>query len=224
MNRIVPTFALAAGLLAVFAGHGAHTAVPDRTRRDAPVTPHGVAVNGLRLEIKARFVPEQDGWGSPQIEKTVTFHNETDATICLDGYSTYHSLVLAHISPSHMVREYTLKPPIFCGAPIDEKSLIRIAPKRKHEFTTEGWCSSFSIPSGRIVEGRVVDDVDHQIFELLRTGHLTLAYVYRSPGPLTAIPYLQKFLAAGEKFWSGRVYSNPVTIHVSELRPRVPRK
>lgn len=93
-----------AAVLFVGAGATAVSAVPDRPRLDAPTSQLGVPVNGLRLEVAARFIAEDDGRGEPRLEQTVIFHNESDATICLDVHEIHDSLVLAHISPSSMVK------------------------------------------------------------------------------------------------------------------------
>src|SRR5205085_7970012 len=70
------------------------------------------------------------------------------------------------------------------------------------------------IPYGVSIAGEVFDAKTDQYFKLLRPGRLTLAFLYRSDGPVTAEKELAKFLKPGERLWSGRVYSNAVRINV----------
>jgi hypothetical protein len=191
-------------------------------RQDARVGPvplphEGVAVNGLRLEVRAHFVPEEDGWGSPKLHTTFTFFNETDTTIVLDGYGLHYRLVLSRLGPADAVRISRQQPGLSCGIPPRPEHLIRVPPHGKHVVSHSGWCQTFAIPYGASVGGKVVDEPLSQQFDLLRCGRLTLAFLYRSDGAISMVAELSKLLRKGERLWSGRVYSNPVVIDVSHL-------
>lgn len=98
---------------------------------------------------------------------------------------------------------------------------MRIPAKNKQQFQWQWYVSSITIPNGKIEHGKLVDDLERsQVYDLTGTGPLTLAYVYRSDGPRNVARQMQDFLMPGEKLWSGRVYSNPVAIHVAKLRLR----
>src|SRR5438067_2120990 len=178
--------------------------------------PHeGQAKDGLRLHVKARFLPEEDAWGAPKLETTFTFTNETDKPIVLNAYSLYYRLTLSRLAPLDGVKTSQERPPIVCGIPEpDEKDILRIPPRGKYVHTKSRWCDTLSIPHGVSIGGEVFDAKTYQYFKLLRPGRLTLAFVYRSDGPVTAEKELAKFLKPGERLWSGRVYSNAVRINV----------
>ena len=91
MSHVVVPGSLLALALAVA------TALPQDVRapeKPKPLSHEGKPVNGLRLEVAAQFVPEEEGWGAPKLETAFTFHNETDREIVLDGYSTPFRLIL----------------------------------------------------------------------------------------------------------------------------------
>jgi hypothetical protein len=196
---------------------------PDRPELAARALAHeGQPVNGLRLEAAARFVAEEDGWGAPKLETTVTFHNQTDAPILVDGYSSYYRLILARVAPEDAVQVSHIGDGPYCPRGPESGDIIRIAPRGKHTVRGWQWCDSLSIPLGASVGGKVVDAKKHQSFRLLRPGPLTLAFLYRSDGPYSGMPGLTKLLRPGEQLWSGRVYSNPVTIVVTKLHRQKP--
>jgi hypothetical protein len=149
----------------------------------------------------------------------VIFHNESDATICLDGYFYHERLVLSNVSPAKFLQEQrTHIAPNGCRPGVQDWHVIRIPPRQKHHFKFVHKCDSFTIPFGRLTNGKLVDDKQFQVLDLIRTGELTLGYVYRSDDPQGVSHELQPFLGPGEKLWTGRVYSNLTTIHVSKLR------
>jgi antitoxin component YwqK of YwqJK toxin-antitoxin module len=214
----VPCGLLVTGLLAGFSSVPGNAArvQSDRPEQGARALAHeGQAVSGLRLEAAARFVPEVDGWGSPKLEATVTFHNETDAPVLLDGYSLYYRLVLSRVAPLDAVQAGHFEPGPYCPRGPEPADVIRIPPRGKHVVKNWQWCEALSIPLGASVRGKVEESKETQTFKLLRTGPLTLAFMYRSGGPYSGA--VTKLLRPGEQLWSGRVYSDPVTIGVSKL-------
>jgi hypothetical protein len=186
--------------------------------------PHeGRLSNGLRLHVTARFVPEKDGWGAPKLETTFTFTNETENTIILDASRLHDRLILSRLGPLDAVKTGQEKPPIECGGiGLGENAVLRIPPHGKHVLSRRQWCDTLYIPYGVSIGGEVADAKTDQYFKLLRPGMLTLAFLYRSDGPYAAQKGLAAFLRQGEKFWSGRVYSNAVGINVSRLHVQKP--
>lgn len=194
-------------------GQGAKEKQPD----PAQALPHeGSGVDGLQLRVEAEFMPEEKNWGSPQLETRFTFLNKTNQTILLDGFTMHHRVVLSRVSPLDGVKIRFDQEPPFC--PREEpgpKHIIRIPPLGSHVIKTWQWCDTLSIPYGGSDKGRVVDGTSTQVFKLPRSGKLTLAFMYRSDGAFAVSKELSKYLQKGEQFWSGQVYSNPVTILLS---------
>ena len=87
-------------------------------------------------------------------------------------------------------------------------------------ITQRQWCDTLEIPFGKSQEGKVSDADTVQLFKIKQTGKLALAFLYRSDGAYSDSVELAKLLKPGEKFWTGRVYSNPVIINVLKLRQR----
>ena len=195
---------------------------------DAPTSPpfstvpkvlahEGRTVNGLRLEIIAKFVPENAAKGSPSLETTFTFLNETDLWILLDNYSLYFRLVPSRVEPIDALEITYHQPKPWCPYGVELDSIIQIPPRKKHVVVRSHWFSSLIIPYGASQKGKVVDAERHQNFKLVKPGQLALAFMYRSDGANSSHLDLAKWHKKEEQLWSGRVYSNPVTVMVRHL-------
>jgi len=195
---------------------------PDARAQDKPkaLQHEGKPVNGLRLEVAAKFVPEEEGWGAPKLETAFTFHNETDKEILLDGYSIAFRLILSRLSPPDAVETSSMQTRPWCPNAPEQGHVIRIPSGQKHVITKWQWCDTLEIPFGKSVDGKVSDADTVQLFKIKQTGKVTVAFLYRSDGAYSDGADLAKSLKPGEKFWSGRVYSNPVILDVSKLRQR----
>ena len=177
----------------------------------------GKAVNGLRLEVAAKFVPEQPNWGSPKLETTFTFHNLTDKDILLDGWTVHFRLVLSRVAPLDAVTVSTAQSDPWCPAAPQARNILRVPARKNLVFRRWHWCDTLDIPRGLSNHGKLLDaDTCHR-FKLKRPGKLTLVFAYRSNGAYAESRDLHKLLRPMERFWSGRVYSNPVVIDVTKV-------
>jgi hypothetical protein len=185
--------------------------------------PHeGKAVNGLRLEVAARFIPEEPGWGSPKLAVDFTFINDSNAPILLNTCALSHSLQLTRIEPLDGISIRTDQPMEECFLSPTEEDVRRIPAGEQWTMENWIWANSLEVYFGRLSDGRIVPDTMHHLYTFERNGAYTLAYVYRT----THRAYnfrdaLQKFLRDGERLWSGEVYSNAVAIDVSVYKKPV---
>src|SRR5262249_16843996 len=140
----------------------------------------------------------------------------------LDGYSIAFRLILSRLSPPDTVettsaprpppRRKQTKP--WCPPAPKQSHLIRVPARQKHVITKRQWCDTLEIPFGKSQQGKGSDGDTVQLFKIKQTGKLALAFLYRSDGAYSNSVELAKLLKPGEKFWTGRVYSNPVIINV----------
>src|SRR5262249_1663003 len=149
-----------------------------------------------------------------------TFHNETDHEIVLDGHSIAFRLIVSRLSPAEAVETTSARAKPWCPPAPEPSHLSRVPARRKHVITRRHWCDGLEVPFGKSREGKVIDADTVQLFKIKQTGKLALAFLYRSDGAYSDSVELAKLLKPGEKFWTGRVYSNPVIIKVSKLRQR----
>jgi hypothetical protein len=207
----------AIGMLLLWAG--ATAAVPIPTLDPEPLPHEGQPVNDLRLEIACRFLPEQDGWGSPKLETTFTFFNHTDQPILLAGYALSYRLVLSRVTSLVPDESRQCRQPPYCGeGPFTAEHILRVPPHGRLSRVTTGWCDALSTELGIQEAGRIHDGAEDHIFEIRRPGKRLLAYMYRSDGPNNFSAELAAFLKPGERFWTGRVYSNAVVVDFTPLK------
>lgn len=176
---------------------------------DKRLAHEGVAVDGLRLEVKATVTP-----CSPSLNLRATFVNETDRPILIHAYNLYVALSVARISPADAVRVRSYPAEMMCNlVPPTRKDIVQIPPKGRHTVSRKFPSEGLSLHRGKLTGGKLIDFKKSHFYEFQRSGKYTLVFVYRpsyrNTRPKNMFPGL---LRDGEKLHHRLIYSQPITI------------